>query len=137
MKRLMMIACMAAAAGLVAAEAAPKQHLVAAAYIAPFSEITQTATAVGTMFNQPMMPVMAMAAAQQALAKDYGPIDGAQPVYALVYLDTAKVAALSQPARLEGRSPCSWMRSPTSRIPSRALEARWRISSATSSGSMP
>ncbi|MBR6734111.1 MAG: hypothetical protein IKL96_06905 [Kiritimatiellae bacterium] len=94
MKRLMMIAWMAVATGLVAAEAAPKQHLVAAAYIAPFSEITQTATAVGTMFNQPMMPVMAMAAAQQALAKDYGPIDGAQPVYALVYLDTAKVAAL-------------------------------------------
>lgn len=101
MKRLMMIAWMAAAAGLVAAEAAPKQHLVAAAYIAPFSEITQTATAVGTMFNQPMMPVMAMAAAQQALAKDYGPIDGAQPVYALVYLDTAKVAALN----FDGESP--------------------------------
>lgn len=94
MKRLMMIAWMAVAAGLVAAETAPRQHLVAAAYVAPFGEITQTATALGTMFNQPMMPVMAMAAAQQALAKDYGPIDGAQPVYALVYLDTAKVAAL-------------------------------------------
>ena len=103
MKRLMMIAWVAVAAGLVAAPAAPKKHaapaapkkhLVAAAYVAPFSEITQTATAVGTLFNQPLVPAMAMAAAQQALAKDYGPIDAAQPIYVLAYLNTAKVAAL-------------------------------------------
>ena len=103
MKRLMMIAWVAVAAGLVAAPAtpkkhaapaAPKKHLVAAAYVAPFSEITQTATADGTLFNQPLVPAMAMAAAQQALAKDYGPIDAAQPIYVLAYLDTAKVAAL-------------------------------------------
>ncbi|MBQ8112016.1 MAG: hypothetical protein IJ146_02310 [Kiritimatiellae bacterium] len=119
MKRLMMIAWMAAAAGLVAAEAAPKQHLVAAAYIAPFSEITQTATAVGTMFNQPMMPAMAMAAAQQALAKDYGPIDGAQPVYALVYLDTAKV-----PRSTSMASRLMWITSRTSRCSIPSLAAR-------------
>lgn len=101
MKRLMMIAWMAAAAGLVAAEAAPKQHLVAAAYVAPFTEITQTATALGTMFNQPLMPAVAMAAAQQSLAKEYGPINAAEPAYALVYVDTAKVAALD----LEGGTP--------------------------------
>lgn len=94
MKRLMMMAWMAAAAGLAAAEAAPGQHLVAAAYVAPFGEITQTATALGTMFNQPLAPAMAMAVAQQALAKDYGPIDAAQPIYALAYLDAAKLAAL-------------------------------------------
>ena len=94
MKKLMIIACVAAAAGLVTAQTAPQRDLVAAAHVASFTEISQTATALGTMVGQPMTPAMLLAAAQQTLAKDYGQLDAGLPLYALVYLDTKGLSGL-------------------------------------------
>jgi hypothetical protein len=102
MKRLVMAACMAAAAGLLAAESAPKRRLAAAAYVAPFTEIAQTAAALGAVFNQPLVPAMAMAALQQSLMKDLGPFDGSAPMYALVYLDAAKAGGGNPQDMAEG-----------------------------------
>ena len=96
-KLMMMMAWTAAAAGLFAAPA--KQSLVATAELAPFAEITPTATALGTMMNNPLLPAVTLGGAQQVLVQSYGRLRDDAPICWQLYLaaDALKDAKLDDP----------------------------------------
>ena len=83
MKNLMI--AMAACCALTAFAANTTCELVATAEVAPFGDVTKKVNALGTMINNPIVPMLVLSGGQQQLTQAYGPFRGDAPLFVYLY----------------------------------------------------
>lgn len=84
---ILLLASIGALAGIVE-ETKSKPVLAGSVVIAPFSEVSAKVTNLGTMINNPLVPMLLCSSVQQSLSQTYGRFSAEQPMGWLVYLQT-------------------------------------------------
>lgn len=77
------------------ANAMVNPQIVATLFLAPFNDTTRAATTFGAMINQPLLPAMALGAAQQGLLSSYGTMRSDAPIGWVAFMDADAVKKMS------------------------------------------
>ena len=80
-------ASLALAAGIVE-DTKSRPVLAGTAQIAPFGEVTQKVTTLGTLIGNPIVPTMLLSAGQQQLVDKYGRLRADAPITCFAYIQT-------------------------------------------------
>ena len=84
---MLLLAATLVRAGLVE-ETKSQPVLAGSVVVAPFSEVTAKVTKLGTMINNPLVPMLLCSSVQQSLSQSYGRFSAEQPMAWMVYLQT-------------------------------------------------
>lgn len=85
----------AAAFAFATLASAANRQMAGTLELAPFNDVTQAATTLGAMINQPLLPTMGLGACQQALMQSYGAMRSDAPIVWQAYLDLDAVAKMT------------------------------------------
>lgn len=85
MKRCVLVVALFGVVTVGAAESKAKSELVASLELASFADVQQKVTTLGTMINNPIVPMMLLTTGQQQLIKQYGQMRANAPFTWMVY----------------------------------------------------